>query len=128
MRTKTMETKKIHSPKILADPTPIELAYIAGYLDGEGCWGQYDSCPLLAVDTCNCSTLKFIQKFFGGTICLNNRKTKSGRTVYRLKYSSQACIDVSEKLVDFLIEKKKQAETVLLIDKLKKDLKEEKTK
>jgi hypothetical protein len=101
-----------------------ELAYIAGYVDGEGCI-RWSGTPNLCVETCNPSPLKFIKSTFGGTIYTRKRTGigQTKRTVHRLAYYGDNCILILKTILPYLVEKKEQAEDLIEIRKLKQKLK-----
>lgn len=104
-----------------------DLAYIAGYIDGEGCirWGA--SSPRISIQSCNPHPLRFVQSLFSqAEVRLQNRRTKRNKPVYRLEYSGINCINLIQSITPYLIEKKDQAEKLVQIYRLKKELKEAK--
>jgi len=107
--------------------TEVAKAYIAGYIDGEGCI-CWRGCPTVALETCNPNPLMFVQESFGGVVKKRNRLTKANRTVYLLAYHGQNAIDVLNTIIPYLIEKKVQAESVRDMYELNKKLNNEKRK
>ena len=85
-------------------------AYIAGYVDGEGCI-RWDRCtPEVRVESCNPFPARLVSNYFGGEVKKVNRKTKvTNRSVYRLSYYGENAIALLRSILEFLIEKKKQA-------------------
>jgi hypothetical protein len=108
-------------------PTKIQLAYMAGYLDGEGCLGWYNT-PTLILETCHPGPLKFVRSFYGGEI-KSRRRTGEGqskRTIYRLCYYADNCLAILNQVTPYLIEKKEQAQSILEVKRLREKLKSEK--
>jgi hypothetical protein len=107
-----------------------ELAYIAGYIDGEGCirWEQHSPC--ISVETCSPHALKLIKRIFGGTIFSRKRegKNQTRRTTHRVRYYGDNCILVIKMIYPYLLEKKDQAEHLMDIYKLREKLKQAKRK
>ncbi len=105
-----------------------DKAYIAGYLDGEGCfrWSRYS--PEVGIKSCNPYPMKFVAKFFGGSIQKQSRKTKREKTVYQLRYYGDTAITILECIREYLIEKKDQAETMIQLYDLNLKLKQAKRK
>jgi hypothetical protein len=104
-----------------------DLAYMAGYIDGEGCirWGAHS--PRISIQSCNPNPLRFIEKLFPkAQVRLQNRRTKRGKPVHRLEYSGINCIQLLQVILPHLIEKKDQAEKLIQIYQLKQELKEAK--
>lgn len=103
-----------------------DLAYIAGYLDGEGCI-RWESSPRLSIQSCNPNPLRFIVKLFPSSVVrLQNRRTKRNKPVHRLEYGGNNCITLLKMVVPYLIEKKDQAQKLIQIYKLKQEIKEAK--
>jgi hypothetical protein len=89
-----------------------DLAYIAGFVDGEGCIrvNNNGSIELTIVNTCY-ETLKFIQDLLGGN--LSQRKQRVNKTQYSYRiYGEQAFVAINN-LLPYLKEKKPQAEILL---------------
>lgn len=104
-----------------------DLAYIAGYIDGEGCirWG--DSTPRISVQSCNPYPLRFVQNLFpSAKVNKENRLTKRNKPVYRLEYNGLNAIKIMLLVLPYLIEKKDQAEKLIQIYQLKQELKKAK--
>ena len=93
-----------------------ELAYIAGFIDGEGCIqanGDYLSLRVIVANT-NRASLAFIQAVFGRAVCKRKMvgKTKAGRDfkqqwIWSLGGESAAKMSVD--LLPYLIVKKQEA-------------------
>jgi hypothetical protein len=97
-----------------APPQPdIIRAYTAGYVDGEGniCWSGL---PKLALESCNPNPMRWIAKHYGGKVLLLNRKTPTTkRSVYRLVYRGKYCMALIFSILEFMIEKRSQAENLI---------------
>ena len=96
-----------------------DLAYIAGYFDGEGCVliNGTSTIQITIVNTYK-PTLEWLKSLFNGSV--SERYIQ--KEVHRVSYSWQlsgnnACIFL-ETLLPFLREKKKQAELAILFHKL----------
>lgn len=89
-----------------------DLAYIAGFVDGEGCIRikQTPTSYYLIVHVTNSylPVLKFIQERFGGNLRMQE-KTKN-KNIYNLHLSCGVARDFLKSIIGFLIEKKPQAE------------------
>ncbi len=103
-------------------------AYIAGYLDGEGCFRWHGYSPEVGVKSCNPYPMKLISSIFGGKVIKQKSKIKSGKSVYSLRYYGQTAIDVLNSILDYLIEKKDQAETIIQLYELNLKLRQAKRK
>lgn len=107
-----------------------DLAYIAGFIDGEGCIrigvSKNSRNPSLQVNASNSviAPLEFIQTLFGGSIYVWEHTNIKWKTSYRWAiYGRQGAI-VLKSILPYLIIKKRQAllgiEYVLLSDRMKK--------
>jgi hypothetical protein len=97
-------------------------AYIAGYIDGEGCIGYYNNSPSISIESCSPLAMRFISKYFGGNVRERNRKSKANRTVYRLEYTHNKAIAVLDEIEDLLLEKQTQARNVRMMSQLHKQI------
>lgn len=105
---------------------PIELAYIAGFVDGEGCISmvrrKYEKnpkwnvryTPRVTVTNGNREILEFIQSLFGGHMSEKKRYSEKHNTAWNLVISSTKSIYMATELLPYLRLKKPQAQ--LLID------------
>ena len=104
-----------------------DLAYMAGYIDGEGCIRMDKYSLRLGIQTCNPYPLRFIVKLFPQTqVRLQNRQTNRNKPIYRLEYSGINAINILKAILPYMIEKKDQAEKLIQIHHLKQELKEAK--
>ena len=113
----------------MSDPTEVQKAYLAGYVDGEGCI-RWHNTPTLALESCHPEPMRFMQKIYGSEV-RNHKRQGAGqtkRTVYRLRYGSDLCIKILEQLSPYLIEKKQQALAIIQMRVLQKVVKSEKHK
>lgn len=95
-------------------PTDVVRAYAAGYIDGEGCvrWGNRT--PTLTMESCNPYPMRYIAAHYGQKVVRVTRKTPTtDRYVYRLSYYGKTAIGILREIKEFLIEKKKQAESLI---------------
>lgn len=106
----------------------IDLAYIAGFLDGEGSFiityqgeSKRRLRPMISVANTSREILEWIKELFGGFISANNGSIckPRGRTIYYYSLGSRkACLEVLQLVIPYLKVKKKQA--ILLIEFCKK--------
>lgn len=105
-------------------PQQIELAYIAGFVDGEGHIGLATRKPLpghhqqyrerIYIGNCDQSIIKYIQSLFPkGTTHQNIRYSKKHRPLYRVHYSSLNAIELAKALLPYLRVKKEQAKKLI---------------
>lgn len=95
-----------------------EVAYIAGFFDGEGCVRikrsnqKGNSYHVIAhITNTNKKILKYVESLFGG----NTRKQERGinKTIYNWYITSSEAVDFLRMLLPFLQEKKIQAELAI---------------
>ena len=102
---------------------PTDLAWIAGYVDGEGCVVMRSgSTPQLMITNTHLPTLQFIQEKLGGTIRqISSHTNLKHRLCYRLDITNQTdCPPVLRLLAPYLREKAGQALLVRMMCHLKK--------
>jgi len=107
-----------------------DIAYLAGFVDGEGCFfiGKFKTISsatgnvgenfhtLLKLSNTDYETLYNLNKKFGGLLQTQSRltrKSKIDREVYSLTFSGDLLTDITEKLLPYLITKRKQAEIMI---------------
>tara|TARA_Y100000310_G_scaffold327370_1_gene393612 strand:+ start:903 stop:1250 length:348 start_codon:yes stop_codon:yes gene_type:complete len=95
------------------------LAYVAGYLDGEGCF-VYINSPTIQVASVFPYTLKLFAESFGGKV--KKRRPNDGirKVYYDWRTFGDTSIDIINLTLPYLHEKKQQAELMLLMRKAKK--------
>jgi len=97
-------------------------AYLAGLLDGEGCFHlsrfktkfssiTYQYKPTIEITMCDKRTIDFVAKATGKNVRIS--KAKSGKPTYIVVWCSQTAINLSKQLLPFLICKKEQAELLI---------------
>jgi len=92
--------------------TDVELAYFAGYLDGEGCF-MYKNSPEVDVSNTYPHTLMLFKESFNGAVGLKSRGEGRTRTAYRYRVSGSNAIRLCKAVLPFLKEKKLQAKTLI---------------
>ena len=99
-----------------------DIAYIAGFMDGEGCirikkasQGGNSYYVWVAITNSNKEILDFIQGIFGGQV----RKAEKtvNKTIYHYLVTSSEATDMLKTLMGFLIEKYEQAELAIYFHK-----------
>ncbi len=90
----------------------IDIAYAAGFFDGEGCISisKNGAVDIRITNTAKNVLVKF-QNLFGGTI--GNRTQKVNKTQYAFCLYGESAIDFINLLKPYLVEKLPQAETIL---------------
>lgn len=104
----------------------LNMHYLAGYIDGEGCIGvakvkarmagsDHRYCPYLIITNTNFEILERIKFMYPlGRKILKNKKIEGRRQVYNLRIDGNELRRILSNLIPFLIEKKNQA--ILLLD------------
>jgi hypothetical protein len=99
---------------MIPKPPDVVRAYIAGYVDGEGCLRWARSTPSLILESCNPYPMRFVASYYGKEVRQLARRTSStDRPVYRLVYFGADAVTLIEHLQEFLIEKRDQSENLL---------------
>lgn len=94
----------------------IDVAYLAGLVDGEGCF-MYKGGPHLRVESTSRCVIEKMYEVFGGRCSVSNRRTALNRVVFIWNaYGPQAAL-ISEELAEFLIDKRIQA---ILLSRIQK--------
>lgn len=106
------------------------LAYAAGYLDGDGCFSinkkinpiKYHS--RITVSSTDITILEFFKENFGGSCFLSNEniRYKNFKPIYQWVVVGKKAINLTEKLLPYLIEKKIDANFLLNFEKCKTNL------
>ena len=95
-------------------PTEIWLAYISGYLDGDGCFRVNNGSPEVSATNAFPYTLRQLQAMFGGGISVEKAKDRC-RTIYKWRLYGDPAIDLVHALRPYLWEKLPQAELLIAI-------------
>ena len=100
----------------------IDLAYIAGFVDGEGCIGLSQRCgknryhTYIRIANTKITVLKYIKNYFGyGSIQLANttyRTSPNCKPCYYYQVTCRNASDMASKLIPYLKLKKRQAELI----------------
>ena len=104
-----------------------DVAYIAGFFDGEGCirikqasQGGNSYYVWVAITNSNKEILDYIVGIFGGSV-KKAEKTKN-KTIYHLLVASSEATDMLKTMLGFLKEKKEQAELAIKFHENKEKL------
>ena len=93
-------------------PPPIDLAYVAGYMDGEGCFRANKGNLAISITNTYPHILNDIQQLFGGRVHMKKRQG-NGRTTFSFDIYGESAREMARLLLPHLKEKKAQAELVL---------------
>ena len=96
----------------------MNIAYVAGFIDGEGCVSigvakKRYVCPNIQVSNTNLTVLKLFKEQFGGSIQNRLDKRKNRRPSWTWWIAANKALKVLEEVKPFLIIKKPQAEILL---------------
>lgn len=95
-------------------PKPTDLAYAAGYIDGEGCF-RWGSSPRVSVKTTYPHVLKWLQHTFGGTVAQVSSGEGNLRSAFEWNIYGKAAIAACGMLLPYLKEKREQASILMQI-------------
>jgi hypothetical protein len=93
--------------------TPTELAYFAGYLEGEGCFTVNSRSPRVCVGTTYPGAILRLHEAFGGGTSDRPRNEPRCRPQFEWYIYGQKAIDVCKQLMPYLDEKRPQAEAMI---------------
>lgn len=87
-----------------------ELAYIAGFIDGEGCIQVTTKGTLsLVVVNTDIAPLQFIMDIFEGNVSISTRETERRKRAYRWSIKERDTPEVLKTLLPYLIVKRQEA-------------------
>jgi len=96
-----------------------DIAYIAGFLDGEGCirikkanQGGNSYYVWVAITNSYKPTLDFVQSVFGGQV--RQAEKTVNKIVYHYLITASEAVDMLKTILGFLRDKKKQAELAII--------------
>lgn len=85
-----------------------DVNWLAGLVDGEGCF-RVGSSPTLAVETTCRTVIEECNRIISGTCTAVKRRTSLGRPVFRWRIHGDKAIEAAVTLAPFLKDKKEQA-------------------
>ena len=92
----------------------MNIQYVAGFLDGEGCFYVSPSGSFtIGVTSTYPRTLFELAEAYGGSV--NVKKQKVGRPAFQWRVHGRLAIELADEIVDHLQEKKEQAELILTL-------------
>jgi len=102
---------------------PLLPAYVAGIIDGEGCIGLSRSgagvYPSIYVTNTNIDLLHALKGRYGGIIKVKALRKENWKEAYAWKVTWRSAVLLLEDVGEYLMLKKKQAETVFLWNDLR---------
>ena len=91
-----------------------DMAWCAGIIDGEGCFSLEPSSARISVESTSRITIESLFRILGGKASVIKRKTQAGKTVFRWYTHKNMAYETCEKLIEHLVEKKAQAELLMI--------------
>jgi hypothetical protein len=95
-------------------PRHIDLAYAAGFIDGEGCF-RWSRTARVSVKTTYPHVLRWLQHTFGGSVSQVFAGNGIARSAFEWNIYSQNAIDLCALLLPYLKEKREQASILMQI-------------
>ena len=120
-----VSTRRSKEPlKPISKLTPADLAWAAGFIDGEGTFGGQNSGFRLSAFNTHYESIKKLQNLFGGPIKIkpqNDKTKKHWKTCYVWSVSTLQAKDVIEAMLPYFVTKATQARIALeLIEAFKR--------
>lgn len=92
-------------------------AYVAGYLDGEGCFFSYGHTRYgIVCENTHRPTIEWLHSLFGGNVTVCRGRKENHRTTYRWCVVGKEAAAVCKQIAPYLREKWQQALLILLFD------------
>lgn len=92
-----------------------DLAYIAGYLDGEGCfWVSKTGKPGISCTNTHKPTIEWLQKILGGSVHKQKGRKNNHRTTYTWQIVGRIADEFCKIICIYLKEKQPQAVGLML--------------
>lgn len=95
-------------------PTPTDLAYTAGFLDGEGCF-IWNNTVCVEVKTTYPKILHWLKKKYGGSFRLCKPKCGNARAQFHWRICGQEATELCKMVLPYLREKHYQALTLIQV-------------
>ena len=101
----------------------IDLPYLAGYLDGEGCFTHAGRgrTPIIKINSCAFDILSILADNFGGTMYRHGEGTATRRASWTWMITGGDALDLAADLIPYLIEKSSQAVALLAANAVDSD-------
>lgn len=93
--------------------TPTEIAYLAGYLDGEGSFYDAGGTARLSVGNTYRPLLERLHRHFGGSFSRERRRIKRGRQMWQWVCCGEDVKTILSLVRPYLVEKGPQADMLL---------------
>lgn len=106
----------------MRDATPVELAYLAGLVDGEGSVGLLRDhggpfrAPILSICNTDRALVDFAREIFGGVITTSKPRKAHHKTKYEWKLRYQAAVAALRILLPYMRETEKVRRARMLVN------------
>ena len=100
--------------------TDEDLIYLAGFLDGEGCFSIYREKIVVTCANCYKPIIDWLKQKYGGTVSKREARKETHRVCYSWVVVAGNAKDLLEQLVPYLREKQPQALLLLAYQQLTK--------
>lgn len=78
---------------------------------------MFHNTPVIAVDSTSKTTVERLYQILGGKCSALSRRTKADRPVFRWVITGMAAVEICDLLGEYLVEKSKQAELLMLFNR-----------
>ena len=113
------DSDALSTPSTKSDETglkPTDAAWAAGLIDGEGCI-TFSRSATVSIDSTSPSVIEEMYKIFGGKCRAVNRRTSTGRPVFRWVAYGELAVRVCLSTLEYLRDKREQASLLTSIYK-----------
>ena len=90
--------------------TLTELAWAGGIVDGEGCIQINGASVAVDVQSTSRALIEKLHSILGGKCSVESRKTVYNRTVFRWRIYGKPAVEILQRVMPYLTEKKEQAD------------------
>ncbi len=98
--------------------TNAELAYTAGYIDGDGCFYIGKHCTKkrlkqkyvisMVISSVNTAVLYCFKSYYGGSVCLVQKEHDNNKALYHYSIKKLDTLKLAERILPYLVEKKEE--------------------
>ena len=108
-----MDSKRVENE---SDPIPLtstEKAYLAGFCDGEGCFGVYSGHGILKIETTYEAYLERIGSQYGANVIPATKQQLHHKQAFAVKFMGQSLVQLLHDIYPYIVEKKDQVRTLM---------------
>lgn len=111
-----------HLIKIPEEWTKVQLAYMAGLIDGEGCIsfhfirpsnGNMSFTSDFTINNTDKTMMRWVYNIFGGRWCPERWGLLATRQIYRIHFNHEQALPILSAVLPYIVAKKRQIEIVL---------------